>query len=145
MKCYLPETPRDFDEVIKRFNYLVGIMFTELSELSPEVHKKVMMKCFPKTEQGKPGGQQPKMLLDASREEITSLPLLYHHCAEINDFMEFDNVVLPKIIDAVIIERLTEKNAFVNIHKRQSIRRNLLVKIREKLRSHKLRLHKSVT
>lgn len=81
------------------------------------------------------GGQPPTLVLNSSREEIMALPSLYHRCDEIDDFMEFDNMVLPMIIDVMIIQRLIEKNAYVKTYKRQSIRKNLLNKVKEELRS----------
>jgi hypothetical protein len=125
----MPETPEGFDEVNERLDYLLGITFTELHKLYPQIHKKIM-EYF---EMIKQKGQPAKMVLNTSHQKIKTLPSLYYRCKEIDDFTEFDDLMLPLIIDATIIQRLTEKDSFVNRNKRESIRKDLLAKINQRL------------
>ena len=125
----MPKTPEGFDEVNERLDYLLGITFTELHKLYPQIHKKIM-EYFEMIEQK---GQPATMVLNTSDQKIKTLPSLYYRCKEIDDFTEFDDLMLPLIIDATIIQRLTEKDSFVNRNKRESIRKDLLAKINKNL------------
>ena len=73
------------------------------------------------------------MVLNTSHQKIKTLPSLYYSCKKIGDLTEFDDLMLPMIIDATIIQRLIEKDSFVNRNKRESIRKDLLAKVNQRL------------